>query len=484
MLMRDEQLKALARQAAAGNLTRRELLGHGLAMGLSMSALAEVVASLDGIPAFAANTKDFDWKRHKGTQLTLLLNKHPYTDAMIADLAAFQNLTGMTVKYDIFPEDVYFDKVTTALTSRSSQYDVFMTGAYQTWVYGPAGWLVDLKSYLSDPNKTAPDYNWGDILEGLRTSDSWNGRPGSPLGTADAKQWAIPWGFEINNVAYNKRVFVQYKLTPPKNLPDMVDKAKWITKHVPGMYGIAVRGSRSWATIHPGYLSAFTNYGAHDFDEKLNPTMNSPQGVEMTTLWIDMVKQAGPPNWTTYTWYEVGSDLGAGKAAMIYDADILGFFQNSGTREAGNIAYWGFTPNPNAKYPTPNVWIWSLAMSSFSRKKDAAWYFIQWATGKSHTTFGAIKANLVDPVRTSVWKDPAFKQRLSAKYPGYLEQYEVSAPHAKIYFTPEPLFFTVTTDWAASLQDMYAGRVAVKEGLDRLAASIAQKLKDAGVKPG
>ena len=32
------------------------------------------------------------------------------------------------------------------------------------------------------------------------------------------------------------------------------------------VYGIGVRGSRSWATIHPGYLSAFANYGASDFD--------------------------------------------------------------------------------------------------------------------------------------------------------------------------------------------------------------------------
>ena len=53
---------------------------------------------------------------------------------MIADLANFKSLTGMDVTYDIFPEDVYFDKVTTALSSSSSEYDAFMTGAYMTWI--------------------------------------------------------------------------------------------------------------------------------------------------------------------------------------------------------------------------------------------------------------------------------------------------------------------------------------------------------------
>ena len=100
----------------------------------------------------------FDWKAHKGTNLKLLLNKHPYADAMIADLPALESLTGIKVTYDIFPEDVYFDKVTAALSSRSSQYDAFMTGAYQTWQYGPAGWLVDMNQYLKSPDKTAPNY--------------------------------------------------------------------------------------------------------------------------------------------------------------------------------------------------------------------------------------------------------------------------------------------------------------------------------------
>ena len=69
------------------------------------------------------------------------------------------------------------------------------------------------------------------------------------------------------------------------------------------------------------------------------------------------------------------------------------------------------------------------------------------------TLFGATKADLVDPVRQSVWDNQGFQTRLKDKYPGYLEQYKASAPGSKIYFTPQPLFFNLTTDWAASLQE-------------------------------
>ena len=75
-----------------------------------------------------------------------------------------------------------------------------------------------------------------------------------------------------------------------------------------------------------------------------------------------MIQESGPKNWSTYTWYQVGTDLGAGASAMIFDADILGYFMNGGdNKEKGNLGYAPFAANPAAKAPTPNVWIWSLA---------------------------------------------------------------------------------------------------------------------------
>ena len=130
----------------------------------------------------------------------------------------------------------------------------------------------------------------------------------------------------------------------------------------------------------------------------------------MTALWVKMIQESGPKNWATYTWYQVGTDLGAGASAIIYDADILGYFMNGGdNKEKGNIAFSAFTANPAASAPTPNVWIWSLAMANCSKQKDAAWTFMQWASGTEHGLFGARKMDFVNPVRASVWKDEAFR---------------------------------------------------------------------------
>ncbi|TIS30662.1 extracellular solute-binding protein, partial [Mesorhizobium sp.] len=81
----------------------------------------------------------------------------------------------------------------------------------------------------------------------------------------DAKQWCIPWGFEQNNITYNKGMFDKVGVSVPGNMDEMVATAAKLTKDVGGgVYGIGVRGSRSWATIHPGFLSAYANFDQKD----------------------------------------------------------------------------------------------------------------------------------------------------------------------------------------------------------------------------
>ncbi|MEM6322561.1 MAG: extracellular solute-binding protein [Pseudomonadota bacterium] len=466
-----------------GTVDRRSMIKGLGAMGVT-AATASVMVNAAATQALAQN--GFDWKKHAGTSVKLLLNKHPYTDAMIANLENFKELTGMDVTYDVFPEDVYFDKVTAALSSGSSEYDAFMTGAYMTWTYGPAGWIDDLNEYIFDEAKTNPDYNWEDMLEGVRKSCAWNGQPGGALGSEDAKQWCIPWGYEQNNLAYNATMMEEAGIAVPTNIDELVEASAKAQASKDGIYGIGVRGSRSWATIHPGFLSGYANFDQIDLnvsdDGMLSAAMNTDVSKDYHSKWVKMIQDSGAPDWSTHTWYQVGTDLGAGKSAMIYDADILGYFMNGGENAmAGELAYAPFAANPDAVAPTPNIWIWSLSMSSFSQNKDATWYFLQWASGPEHGLFGASQMDFVNPVRSSVWADAGFRDRLSSSYPGYVEMHDVSAPGASIKFTAQPLFFDLTTEWAATLQKMVANEVPVDEGLDQLAASVDAQLKDAGL---
>src|SRR6218665_3913998 len=104
-----EALNALARACHDRRLECREFLARASALGFGSRAA--------GLRRQAVTTRaprqdgGVDFMKQKGKPVKLLLNKHPYVDAMVKNIENFKALTGLNVSYDIFPEDVYFDKV-------------------------------------------------------------------------------------------------------------------------------------------------------------------------------------------------------------------------------------------------------------------------------------------------------------------------------------------------------------------------------------
>ncbi|MDP9364407.1 MAG: sugar ABC transporter substrate-binding protein [Chloroflexota bacterium] len=468
--------RSLASGGLGARFSRRRAVQLGLGAGaaLALPALPHAAPRVGAQQTGAADvTGPFDWKRHNGTTIRALLNEHPYQAALVERLAAFTELTGITVEYDTFPESNYFEKLTVDLQSGQPSYDVFMLGAYFVWQYGPPGYLEDFGPWIANESATNSDYDWEDIYPNLRQADQWSLEVGDPLGTGG--QYALPWGFETNTIMYNTEVFQKLGVKPAETLDELVELATTLAEKAPGagypdMYGIGARGSRQWATIHPGFMTMYSRMGGKDFelqDGVLRPVMNSEVAVDFTATWGQMLRDAGPPNWTNYYWYDVGTDLGAQKAAMIFDADILGYFNNETT--GGKIGWHPGPKGPDGSLLT-NQWIWSLGMSSASQNKSAAWHFLQWATGKDHLRAAALEAEHIDPVRKSIVDDPAFVDRMASQI-GFLDTFNAVINETKILFTPQPAFFEATTLWAEALQDIYGGEDA-KETLDTLVADI------------
>ncbi len=464
--------------ASGPRLSRRRAmqLGLGAAAAYGLTTMPPAPARVGAQATGAADvTGPFDWKRHDGTTIRALLNEHPYTTALENGLAGFTELTGITVQYDKFPESNYFEKLTVDLQSGQPTYDVFMLGAYFVWQYGPPGYLEDFLPWIENPSATNEDYDWEDIYPNLRAADQWSLQVGDPLGTGG--QYALPWGFETNTIMYNTEIFDALGVQPAETFDELTELARAIGEEAPSAgfadtYGIGARGSRQWATIHPGFMTQYSREGGKDFElqgDVLVPVMNSEVAVAFTDKWAAMLRDAGPPNWTNYYWYDVGTDLGAGKAAMIYDADILGYFNNTGTAVEGKIAWHPGPAGPDGSLAT-NQWIWSLGMSSASPNKSAAWHFLQWATGKDHLRTAAIEGEMIDPVRASIVEDPEFVDKMSAQI-NFLETFDAIIQDTQILFTPQPAFFEATTLWAEALQDIYGGSDA-QETLDALVEEI------------
>ncbi len=420
----------------------------------------------------AQSTGEYNWQKYSGSSLKVMLNQNCAGEEIIAKIPDFEKKTGIKVEYSITPEANYFDKVSTSLSSRAGDPDLFMSGPYQLWDYSSAGYVEDLTSYLNDSSKVPSDYDFNDLIPATVNALKWDGVSGHKVGTG--KQLALPLNFEIYSLAYNKKAFEKLNLQVPKTLDQLVTVSEKLKNwNGSGSYGLAIRGARDWGTIHPAYMSVYTLFGAKDFavqNNKLVSQVNSPEAVKMTTYWVDLIKRGCAASWAKYTWYEAGADLGAGKAAMLFDADNNGIQQNfdGASQEAGNLAWTTMPTLKEGDTPTSNMWIWSMAMNSYSKNKDAAFCFLMYFTGKDWTNYAAIQGKNVDPCRKSTWESDGWKTKM-AKQPGYIDTYEKTVEHATILFTPQSSFFETTTDWAATLQDIVAGKYAsVQAGLDAL----------------
>lgn len=421
--------------------------------------------------------EEFDWRAYEGTTIQVAFVEHTTANAIVSKLDDFQELTGITVEYSITPEANYFDKVNAALSSRTGTIDLFMSGAYQLWDYSAAGYVEDLTPWLEH---TIPDYDFEDLVQSAVNALKWDGVPGHPVG--EGAQLGLPLCFELYSLAYNKRAFEENGLEVPTTYEELLEVCDALQEwNGPGSYPLAIRGARDWGTIHPGYMSTFANFGAKDFeivDNKLISRLDSEEAIAMTEFWVELIERGGAPSWSKYTWYEAGADLGAGMAAMLFDADNNGITQNwikdgvPASAEAGNIAWTVMPVAREGDTPYSNYWTWSMAMNANSDAKEAAWLFLQYFTSKEFASYASITEYNMDPIRTSVWNDPAFIEKME-QHEGYIDTFNATIGSTSILFTPQPEFFVTTTEWAATLQDIVMGQYdSVEEAMTTLAEKI------------
>ena len=432
-----------------------------------------------------AATGEFDWRAYEGTELNVLFSEHTYADAVKAKLNDFQDLTGIKVNLTTMPESNYYEKLNVELASKSGSIDVFMTGAYQAWEYATAGYMEPLEGYIENSSLTSADYDYDDFIDGVIDALKWDCVPGHAVGTGS--QWALPMGWEINILTYNKQILADHNITPPKTAEELLAAATALKEFDgSGTYGLALRG-----TIHPAYMSMYTTWGAKDFeieDGKLVSKVNSPEAIAMTEYWVNLVKNGSAPQWATYGWEMAGADLGAGKAAMMWDADRGGYTQNvaGASAQSGNLAF-GTVPYPTDAGKTEadmksNLWVWSMAMNSASQNKEAAWYFLQYFTSKDFMQWSGTEGACTDTPRESVLSSDEYVKCLSDAE-GYYEAFNTVKDTASIYFTAQPYFTETTTEWAKTLQELVTTDKysSVEEAMNQLADTMTQMVSDLDV---
>jgi multiple sugar transport system substrate-binding protein len=395
----------------------------------------------------------------------------PDTDAYVASVERhsheFEERTGIVLEVRIVPSDLYFSNRIEHLLDGEDAADVFMSGPVLLWEHLASGFVQPLDDLLERASDT---YDADDFFEPLVRCNRWTGRFGDPLG--DGPVLEIPVNCESYNLAYVPEVLDRVGVEVPDTWEQYFAAARRVVERTNGeVRGFAQRGTGAWHTMYTGFATQLWSYGGRDFVDG-RCAIASPESVRATTEFLAALRDAGPTGWLDQRWYELAMDFGRGRYGLIVDSDhYVAFFEDPATSDlAGRVGY-ALPPVGPTGERRPNLWTWSVVMNSRARDRDAAWRFVEWATGAEFLRRSTFEGNM-NPTRRSIWDDERFRAH-TASWGAFHDVARTLIEHeAAVLVTPAPNYVAIATRWVEALLDAFAGRADVEEALVAAAADV------------
>ena len=110
-------------------------------------------------------------------------------------------------------------------------------------------------------------------------------------------------------------------------------------------------------------------------------------------------------------------------------------------------------------------------MNTRVRDRDAAWRFVEWATGAPFLLRSAFEGNM-NPTRRSVWDDPSFREHTAPWGDFHDVARTLIERDASVLVTPAPNYIAIAERWVQALLAAYDGRAGVRDALEAAASDI------------
>jgi sorbitol/mannitol transport system substrate-binding protein len=232
-------------------------------------------------------------------------------------------------------------------------------------------------------------------------------------------------------------------------------------------------------------------FGGTWFNADWTPGVNAPEFKEAANFYVDLVKAHGENGAPQAGFTECLNNMTQGATAMWYDAtSAAGSLEAADSPVKGKI---GYVAAPVVKTQSSGwLYAWAFGIQQASKKQDAAWKFISWASGKDYEKLVGTQLG---------WsKVPAGKRSSTYEIPEYVSEAKAFAeptqsaieaadpnnpgvqprPAPGIQFVDIPEFPDLGTQVSQDISAAIAGQITVDEALDKgqqAAEAVSQKYK-------
>ncbi len=430
------EIQRLIDGAVNGNLTRRDVLRRAVVLGLSIPAIAALLAACgddddddddddDGGTGAGGDatemegdateeeggggdTGDFDFSdvttppevanadtasEYSGASLTYYGDGVGIgNDLDLAMAQKFTEATGIEIEVIPRPQDATetFSTYQRLFQAQSGDMDIMMVDVI--WPGSFAQHLADLSEALGD--------DAGSFYETIMENN-----------TVDGKLVGIPWFGDFGMLYYRTDLAEQYGYDgPPETWDDLEEMATTIQEgekaNDENFWGFVFQGNAYEGLTCDGLEWQASAGGGTIVDQDGNVTLDNAEAAAIFEKIQGWVGNIAPPGVTTYQEEDARNAFQNGQAAFMRNwpyAYSLG--QGDDSAVAGNFDVAPL-PAQSGSDHVGTVGGWQIGVSEYSQNKEAAIEFAKYLTSADVQKWRAIAASFV-PTRPEVAEDPA-----------------------------------------------------------------------------
>jgi multiple sugar transport system substrate-binding protein len=391
----------------------------------------------------------------------------------------FMPLTGINVVWELLPLDRVLAKVSADTARRAGTNDVFYLD--QAWVGRFANDTVPVQKLLARKDLAYPRYDFDDFLPSLvRHIASYKGQV-----------VGIPYDIPIQILLYRKDIFDRLRLSPPKTIPEYLATAQVIQREMqPNVYG----NTAMWKSGHYALLiDAATWVWAHGgsfFGLDNRPAINDDRAAAGIEFMRALAKYT-PPEAITWDWTGAAKSFVEGRAGMYINAGewfslcddpaqskVVGLVEAApcpAERALRPASQCSFDETPGFSRQGGSY----LGLSMYSKRPDAAWILMQWATSSDITSRASLLGGSASPVRRSNFDDPRIKAKTGVGT-GTTRHFGVTldAINNRMGTEPHPPAWPTLIDrFAVEMGKMITGQQGIRATLDSMAKQADQAVR-------
>ncbi|MHB8136617.1 MAG: extracellular solute-binding protein [Anaerolineaceae bacterium] len=318
-----------------------------------------------------------------GTTITVLLP--PWGEIPAAQLAEFENSTGIKVDMQVSGWDEIHDKIAVAAVANTAVADVVEVDWSWVGEFKNTGWFVPLNSFVTD-----------DMKQDIPLIGTF---------TAGENILALPYSNDFRIGTYNKDHFTKAGITEaPTTWDELIADMIKIKESGVAEYPLGFPLSVSEGTTTNFILMTISRSGVL-FNE--DGTLNEANALATFQLINDgvNVQKIIDPNNLVMTDQEINTQFFQGKQSIVFGGPNMYDDANNPDKSTivGNVSRF-LIPGRNEVRSTTFGLPEGIGIPSSSKNQEAAWKFIEWAVSPQGAKAYADTQGLLPP-RTSVFSD-------------------------------------------------------------------------------